>query len=370
MRPLTILLLSGIMLSCSDRFQSKIIGEVTGIPADKVYLIDAYDSKKRVDSTDYKNGKFEFIIEDNKEPFLASIAYMTKENEMMKLAYRNNKLSINGKRNGVAAFMTDDGTITIKGDWTGVTSIFDTKHLEINAGPQNDYFQKYIHSNIGTIKNSSAEIHRIMFGRIKERVLENPSSFFLLSEIEKNKSSYHRSELKELISHFDQRVQSSSQAKILQKYASYMKEGDETTDPLSLKGPNSVVKANINRNKKLNMLVFWASWCIPCRSEIPQIRKIKEEFKSPDFYIASISIDRKKEDWLNALKVEKMDWDQFIINRDDDLKLNAQYDYSAIPLVVFTDQNGKILKRSTGASSDAVEEFGSFIKSLLVKSTQ
>ena len=53
---------------------------------------------------------------------------------------------------------------------------------------------------------------------------------------------------------------------------------------------------------KYILLDFWASWCNPCRKEIPNLKKLYKEYADKGFQIISISIDKKKADWEKALK--------------------------------------------------------------------
>lgn len=365
MRFIYTLFLCLIFISSKAQYKTEIVGEVTGIPTSKLYLVNAHHWRNRIDSVEYKEGRFKFIIENNKEPILASIVYFNKENKMLRLAFMNDELSASGKKNATTAFMIDDGVIKIKGDWTGVTFIFDLKPLKIEAGAQNKFYQKNYDKNIGHIDNENPRKRLENFDKIKQLVKEASYSFYLLGQIRDNKSSYRNTELAQLLGMFDERVKASASAKELHNYLINKKEVYEVTTSLNLPDSNDVLKEGINKNKKLNMLIFWASWCVPCRKEIPLLKILKNEITSSHFYMASISVDKKRSDWLKALREEKMDWDQFIVNEKDLNSVITEYDCSAIPTVIFTDQSGKILKRHEGFSKNALEDYEVFIKNSL-----
>lgn len=85
---------------------------------------------------------------------------------------------------------------------------------------------------------------------------------------------------------------------------------DQELFKLQTSGKNIVVLADIlNGNRgKLMLLDFWASWCIPCRREIPFFEKMKEEFKDKpvEFISISIDLDDKFDAWVKAMKEEKI----------------------------------------------------------------
>ena len=63
---------------------------------------------------------------------------------------------------------------------------------------------------------------------------------------------------------------------------------------------------------KYVLIDFWASWCIPCRQENPNLKAAYTKFHPKNFSIVSISIDEKKDSWLKAVKEDNLEWTQLI----------------------------------------------------------
>ena len=60
---------------------------------------------------------------------------------------------------------------------------------------------------------------------------------------------------------------------------------------------------------KITILDFWASWCAPCRVENPFYVYLNTKFKTSEFQIVGVSLDRDKESWKNAIKTDGLvDW--------------------------------------------------------------
>ena len=110
----------------------------------------------------------------------------------------------------------------------------------------------------------------------------------------------------------------------------------------TVKGKNS----DISKYKgKVLVLDFWASWCGPCRQEIPNMKKYYEEFKGKDVEFLSVSIDAKKKDWEKAMNEEKMAWPQGW-TEDGGKNVMELYQFSGIPFILVLDKDGKIFAKS------------------------
>ncbi len=102
------------------------------------------------------------------------------------------------------------------------------------------------------------------------------------------------------------------------------------------------------------MLEFWASWCGPCRGEIPHLVKINEKYKDSGFKIISISIDEKDEHWKKAMTEEKMTWTQLNDPHGFNGDISKAYNIQGIPFAILLDPEGRIVDfNMRGAKLDA-----------------
>lgn len=93
---------------------------------------------------------------------------------------------------------------------------------------------------------------------------------------------------------------------------------------------------------KFLVIDFWASWCGPCRSEIPELKETYEAYKDKGVEILSVSIDKNDEAWRRAMKEEGMPWPQ--VKAPDVGKEAMQlYQFRGIPHIVLIDREGNIV---------------------------
>ena len=107
---------------------------------------------------------------------------------------------------------------------------------------------------------------------------------------------------------------------------------------------------------KVVMLEFWASWCGPCRGEIPHLKHL-DETKSDQFSIVSISLDENDAAWKKAMKEEGMVWTQLVDYKGFDGEISKAYNIFGIPHSLILDEEGRIMKVGLrGAFLDAYLE--------------
>ena len=84
---------------------------------------------------------------------------------------------------------------------------------------------------------------------------------------------------------------------------------------------------------------FWATWCGPCKIEIPYLEKMTEEYKDKNLEIISISVDRDKQAWIDMVTEDQPQW----IQLHDSIMINDEYLVKYIPTFVLIDREGKII---------------------------
>ena len=107
------------------------------------------------------------------------------------------------------------------------------------------------------------------------------------------------------------------------------------------------------------MVILWASSCAPCRMEIPVLKKLYNQFSAkPGFQMISISLYRKKEDWQEALKIEKMPWQQLLFPDDLQTYYNEIFKFNGlIPTTIFIDNSGTEIIKITGYDKNSLENY-------------
>ena len=95
---------------------------------------------------------------------------------------------------------------------------------------------------------------------------------------------------------------------------------------------------------------IWATWCVPCRGEIPALQKLEETFKGLNIAFVSISCDKDKEKWSKTVKEENMGGIQLWGNEDNEF-LRA-YRVQTIPRFIFIDPEGRIVNPDMTRPSD------------------
>lgn len=105
---------------------------------------------------------------------------------------------------------------------------------------------------------------------------------------------------------------------------------------------------------KYLLVDFWASWCVPCRKENPNVVRLYEKFKSKNFEILSVSLDDDGTKWKNAIMADGLKWQHVSDLKGWESDFATLYSIEEIPQTYLLDKEGKILARNL--RGDALEK--------------
>ena len=122
-------------------------------------------------------------------------------------------------------------------------------------------------------------------------------------------------------------------------------------DGKSVKSFQSVIKEN---RGKLVFLDFWASWCSPCREEIPYSKKLETFFVGKNIVYFFISLDESVKNWLDAIREEKLPFDRsFLLLHPQSSSFIKENKIQTIPRYILIGKHGEIISDDAPRPNDA-----------------
>jgi peroxiredoxin len=93
---------------------------------------------------------------------------------------------------------------------------------------------------------------------------------------------------------------------------------------------------------KVVLLDFWATWCGPCREEMPEVKKMWKKYSGDNFVMIGISLDHNKAAFERYIEQEEITWPQYIDGQERNNNVSRLYNVPSIPYTVLIDQYGII----------------------------
>ncbi|GGI76424.1 TlpA family protein disulfide reductase [Shewanella gelidii] len=133
--------------------------------------------------------------------------------------------------------------------------------------------------------------------------------------------------------------------------------------------PDFTLKSMAGDNYKLaeqrgNIILinFWASWCGPCRKEMPVLQKLQDKYQDLGVQVWGINVEQENQagkDFLAELDLS------FPIFFDDENTLSKSYKVEAMPTTVIIDRNGTVRHIFLGYQSGYEKKYAKAIKTLI-----
>lgn len=113
---------------------------------------------------------------------------------------------------------------------------------------------------------------------------------------------------------------------------------------------------------KVVLVNFWATWCGPCRQEMPHLNRLYEKYRASGFVLIGVNVDddvRKAADVAAKLGVS------FPVLLDTDKKVSRQYDLSTMPSTVLIDRDGRVKYVHLGYKTGYEDTYDKQVRELL-----
>jgi len=133
--------------------------------------------------------------------------------------------------------------------------------------------------------------------------------------------------------------------------------------------PDFTLRSSEGKNLKLSerrgeviMVNFWATWCAPCRQEMPQLNVLHDRYRRNGFTLLAVNVDdneKAAQDMIRQLGI------RFPVLFDTRKQASRQYDVDAMPSTLLIDRDGRVRYLHRGYRAGVEKEYEEKIRELL-----
>lgn len=139
--------------------------------------------------------------------------------------------------------------------------------------------------------------------------------------------------------------------------------GDKAAN-FALPGTDGKLVRLSNLRGKVVVLSFWATWCPPCRMELPHLDALNKKYQRKPVAVLGVNLDLQGKELQNWLAKNKL---TFKALSDKSGKTASAYQVEGIPTLLVIDQKGTIRHRAVGFDPNMEKNLSKLIDSLLTK---
>ena len=320
----------------------KITGEIPSMHkatrAVMSYPADDRGGPYRADTAKIKNGKFEFSGTIGR-PQMAELNLIIPRPKGK--SGRKSQSNDEGGMKNVALFYLD-GNINVTFDRSGIASY---------AGGGKEQKAWGFYSNEAITRNKALkgadggmEFYEVLISDMVKRFPDNYMSVDLMDLF--TQGSIKPKLVEPMYNALSKRMQNSEKVlawKPKLDQAKLAVSGNQTAPDFTLNDAKGTAISLASYRGGYVLVDFWASWCVPCRAENPNVLAAYEKYKGKNFQVLGVSLDDKKAPWLKAIAEDKLPWKQVCDFKASKSEVTQLYNISSIPANVLIDPNGKIV---------------------------
>jgi thiol-disulfide isomerase/thioredoxin len=345
------------------RIPITITGHIKGISAktDTLFIVEAHQWEKPLHFTKVVNDSFTFNISARAGYLpvaLASIGYYGRNRKIELIDFSNDTRSNDTMQFAMNSFVMEPPLVTISSDPVN------EKYCIVRTKVENQAYYRTQMTDFGFLPSQTHDNDPKLL-LYKSIIKEYPASYYLLHLIDGNKARYSNNQLEGLLGLFTDSLRQSLFGQSIQQYVARRKEMAPETPSLALLTDKGGQAPLFSPAAKLNVIVLWASWCAPCRREIPGFKQLYGQWKQQGLHIASVAIDDNTTAWKAAVRQEQMPWPQLFADSLQSLQLKKLYETEVLPTVVFTDADGKVLRVFVGYENNSMDTYSELVATLL-----
>ncbi|HBX21015.1 MAG TPA: AhpC/TSA family protein [Porphyromonadaceae bacterium] len=225
---------------------------------------------------------------------------------------------------------------------TEIRSVVDQYNKAHSEGTITDALEKEINVAYDRI---SGEIDSLNFHFVKENIKNDLGQYLFMASA----SMFSPEKQKEILALTDDEFKANANIqRIVERLENYenVAVGKKFVD-FTLKDPQGkdVSLSDYAGKGKVVLVDFWASWCGPCRDEMPNVVEAYKKYKNKDFEVVGVSLDQEHEKWVKGIQDLQITWPQMSdLNYWDSPVVNL-YAINGIPHTVLIGKDGTIIEK-------------------------
>ncbi|MDA3779712.1 MAG: TlpA disulfide reductase family protein [Bacteroidales bacterium] len=338
-----------LLFSCTQEPKYSINGTIEGQENGQALLQQQIDGEWiSLDSASIEKGKF--VLEGSvalPEYFILKISDTLNP---VQLFVENSKIDVNINIDSLA------NTEVVGSKSNLVFEKFNSKIDEFNLRMKSLY-NEYMQANMGGDVEKVKEIEE-KYSKVYDEQEEFMSNFVgentscVIAPFIVSRYMIHQLELKQLdsiVNLFDASLAQSKYITKINKRVSVLEKvaiGKNFTDFTMNDTIGNPVSLSDYVGKSYVLIDFWAAWCNPCRKENPNLVANYAKYHDKGFEIFGVSFDKKKEDWIRAIKKDNITWPQVSDLEYWNNAAGKLYGINSIPSNVLLDKEGKIIAKN------------------------